>query len=685
MRFWHKHPWALRGLALLAAALLAWLPALWSPAGVRGLEDRAGDLVWRLGADASPERRLVLVDIDERSLQEVGPWPWPRATLARLIAGVHASGAAAQALDIVLAEPREGDELLAAEVRRSAPVLAQLFSLDPQVRPQVGAVVDGSAGCAAGVPQSQGHYGLSATLAAAQPRSGHITPRVDGDGVVRRLPARICHEGRTQVALSLALLDQLLASPGTGWTEAAPAAGWLQPARVLQHPALPDLRLPLDARDDLRVPYRRARDAFVSVAAADVLAARPQALQALRGAVVLVGSSAFGTGDTVATPLAAVSSGLEVHAQMLAGLLDGRLPYTPAAASLLQALAVLLVAALLLGVGSSAQGAPAKRLPLAGALLAAVLLGACVYALRAGGLWLPWLVPVLFSLLAAFGLATVEHALARAQRQRLSAHLGAYLPSTVAERLMATEPSGELQFETRSVSVLEASVRNFASLAGAATAEELAAILHAYCCLVVEVVERHGGVVEHVLGENVRALFNANGDCPDHAWRAAQAAAALLRESAALFASRRPVREDQAVQPLALGIGLETGPVVMGSYGPSRRRAHAALGDAVLYAARLQQMTADLAVPVLLGPSIAAALAPQQVQPLGEFLPEGLGRQVALATLAGWSELVEVDLAWAASATRPMRGDDSVPGLPARSLRGAADAAGPLPGRRSRA
>ena len=673
MRFWHRHPWPLRVLALALAALAATLPGLLWPAAVAALEDRSADLYWRLAASAAAERRIVVVDIDERSLREVGPWPWPRETLADLVERIADAGPGVQVVDIVLAEPRPGDDRLGLAVERARPVLAQLFSLDPDVAPEVGTVVGGRAPCDATAAPSFGHYGLAPALAGVQPAAGHIAPRVDADGVIRHLPARVCHAGRAHPTLALAALQQLAAGPGgaraaaaggdtaAGW-ELAPRSGearWWGPPVSLRARALPGVEVPLDARGLMRVPYRLAREAFVSLSAADVLL-RPESLQpALAGAVVLVGSTAFGMADTVATPLGAVASGLEVHVQAMSALLDDAVPYTPAAWPWMQAALLVVIAGLLGFAGSAVLGTPAKRLPLLGIALAVVTLGGAVVALHVGSLWLPWLTIVAFSILGAMSLATAEHALARAQRERLSAHLGAYLPSPVAERLMASEPSGEPQFEPREVSVLAAAVRNFPALAAEAPAQELAALLHAYACLAVEVVERHGGVVEHVVGDAVTAVWNGAGDCPDHARRAADAARELVRATGVLFASRRPVSEQGRLQPLALGVGLESGGVVIGTYGPARRRAHAALGEAVSLAQRLQQLTADLALPILVGPRLAAQLPRTALDPVGEYLLEGVERDVSVSALAGWAELVDVDPAWAASATAT--GDATVP------------------------
>ena len=171
------------------------------------------------------------------------------------------------------------------------------------------------------------------------------------------------------------------------------------------------------------------------------------------------------------------------------------------------------------------RGAPAKRLPIAGAALAALCVAAAYAALTEADQWWPWAGPALYAMLAATALATAEHALARAQRERLSAHLGAYLPAPVAQRLMASEPSGHLQVQRRPVSVLVADIRNFSAFAQHRPPEETAALLHAFYCVAVDVVEHHGGVVEQIAGDSVLAVWNAYADCPGPpaegaAWRA---------------------------------------------------------------------------------------------------------------------------------------------------------------------
>lgn len=659
---WRHHPWRLRVGAVLLALLFAWLPVVLAPQSFAVVEAAVGDAVWRLGASREPERRLVVVDIDERSLAEVGPWPWSRETIAQLSTRLSKAGALVQAYDITFADDREGDETLRDAWSAAPVVLSQILSIDPTVVPSVGALSAGAAGpCPPFAPRSFGFYGNSPTLLRARPAVGHITPRVESDGILRKLPAVICGPGQIpQVSLPLAVLwraaqpesgAQGAAVPDWQWqTRTAPLGGsdGFGASYALTSPSLPGVVIPLDAEGNLRVPYGLARSAFLSIPASDILRGRFDP-RLLKGALVLVGATAFGLSDTVSTPLSAVSSGIEVHAQTLAGLLDRRIPYTPAIWPLLQGAATLLLAGLLTAVAVLNRGVPAKRLPLTGVTLALLLAGLAAWAQLRLGLWLPWLEIAVFAVVASIALATVEHALTRAQGERLSAHLGAYLPRPVAQQLMVSDPSGNLQVEQRDISVMVADIRNFSAFAAHNPPEETAALLHAFCCIAVDVVERHGGVVENVIGDSVLAVWNASAGQADHPMKALAAARELCRATLELLSSSKPVSEQSLVQPLALGVGLESGVAIVGSFGPARRRAHAALGEPVSVANRIQQMTADLSMPILVGPQLAALLPSDGLEPLGEYLLEGLGKHYGLFAPVGWSDLVSVDPNWARS------------------------------------
>lgn len=670
MHFWRNRPWHLRVAVLLLAAAVVGLLQWRAPGLFTRVDQQYADLIWRVAAEGGAERRVVVVDIDESSLKELGPWPWSRQTIAQLSQRMQEAGAVVQVYDVFFPEAREGDDALAAAWSRAAVVGGQLFSLDPDAAPRVGAVSGGldAARCPSIAAPAYGYYGNVPALPLGG-SVGHLSPRIESDGVVRRIPALVCHEGRVYPMLALAALwraaqpPQLPAGVPQDWrwtlaSEQAYGGGWLTPAAWLHSASLPGIAVPVDERGDMVVPYRQRRSAFASVPAAEVIRGGPgRAL--LSGAIAVVGASALGIGDTVATPHASVAAGVEVQVQALVGLLDHRVPAVPAGMAALQLAACLAVSALLLALVRRGPGVPAKRLPMAGLVLALACAAAAGWAQWQADLMLSWSAVALHALVAATLLAAAEHAITRFQRERLSAHLGAYLPQPVARRLMATDPSGSVQVQQRDITVLVADIRNFSAYAAHKQPQETAALLHAFSCIAVDVVEQHGGVVENVVGDSILAVWNAYSDCVDHPRQALLAAQELLRATRTLLAPTQLPHEHSPVQPLALGVGIESGTAVVGSFGPVRRRAHAALGEPVSVASRLQQMTLDLSIPILIGPSLAARLPAADTEALGDYLLEGLGRQYTLYAPVAWAELVPTELMWAraASASDAASGD----------------------------
>jgi len=530
-------------------------------------------------------------------------------------------GASLQVYDVVFPEQRPDDAVLAAALAQQPVVLAQIFSLDPATSVAVGqlrgALQAGTPTCGSPLPQANGFIANAPAFGSVSGLAvGHITPRIAPDGAVRHLPAIICYEGRAYPALGLAALVRA-ASVEPAWSLAS-GTGWLSPAWRLTHPGLPGVAIPLDENGDVRLSYRLPRRAFVSVSAADVLAGQAPA-ELFRGAWALVGATAFGIGDAVPTPHGGAVAGVEVNGQFISALLDARLPYTPRAASILLWLLGLAGGVALLLVVRW------RRLPVLGLPLAGLLLAISLLALHAGlqlgwNVWLGWANPAAFCLLAGVLLAAVEHARARFERERLYGNLSSYLPAPVAAEIAFREPTGTIVAERREITVLFADIRNFSAYCEGRPPEEAAGLLHAFFTTATRIIEAHGGLVEEFIGDAIMAVWNAPHHCPDHAARALAAARQLQLEVGAMVDRPPPA----GLEPLALGIGIETGSAMVGSFGPAHRRTHTALGETVTVAARLQSLTADLAQPILVGEGAAARLPKDALISLGSFLLEGL-------------------------------------------------------------
>jgi adenylate cyclase len=643
-----SHWLRLRWIAAVAA-LLAWAGlAFVAPIALHQADERATDLVWQLSARTGEERRVVVVDIDDASLQRIGPWPWSRQTQARLVNSLREQGAALQLYDVVFADARPGTSELAkalAATRSSGPaVLAQVFALKDESRQQTGELAGALPGEAC-LPPAAPAQGFVGNVPGLGTPAGHITPRVDPDGAVRRVPGLVCYGQRNYPALALAGLLALDGQHQTVPLKAEPGTRPWDPDWTLTLSGMPGIRVPLDANGDIRVPYHRARSALNSVSAADVMEGRLGQPNMLAGAWVLVGASAFGLGDTVPTALGGSVSGVEVHAQLLTGMLDDSVPFTPRAAPVMQ-LAWTVVAVLALLALSWTPSTPSKWsrrlesrrvlwIPLAALALASMTFALHAAALLSLGWWVGWAHSALAISLLGLCLGLAEHARSLGERGRLFRNLASYLPASVAEKIALTEPSGEISAERRDVTLVVADVRNFSAYCEMRSPEDAARVLHRFYSAASAVIESHGGVVEEMVGDRLIAVFNGSRPCTDHPAQALAGARELwLRCSEDL-----PNVPPQGLEPLGLGVGVESGMALLGSFGPAGRRVHSVLGLTVTVAMRLQEMTAELAYPILVGAEAAGRIglsferSDLALKPLGTFLLPGLRHGSKVFTL----------------------------------------------------
>lgn len=623
-------------------SILVWfgLDALAAP-WFKAMEDRSGDWIWSITARQSDERRLIIVDIDERSLAEVGPWPWPRATQAKLMQSLSDAGVRQQIFDVVFSDPQPDDAILVQAAKAHKPVLAQIFALEQGGNPSSGqpaGALDWTA-CPAPFSQAQGYIANLPQLAQVS-NVGHITPRVAADGVVRHQPAIACWSDQSFPSLSLAALMQ-----GSGdKTLSIQRGGWLDaPWQLGGNQAIG--KIPLDERGDMRVSWRLHPNSFISLSAVDVLSGRIRSSlppDVLEGAWVLVGSSAFGIKDTIATPFGGVNAGLLVHAELITALIDGRTPYTPRIAPWLQVLAALGGAALLYAVCRERHGGPSQTtqatqshipiqlLPMAALAWSGLLwllhLGLLVW----GAIWIGWVAPVVFILLMGMFMGILAHAKSRLDRDRLYSHLSSYLPAPVAASLALQPPSGAIKASTQHVSVMFADIRNFSAYCEARPPEEAAAVLHAFFSAATRVVEAQGGVIEAFQGDAVIAVWNADPAATHptaHPAHQATHAQQALQAAINLQIAVQDVLPDPApagLEPLSLGIGVETGPAMAGSFGLASRRTHMVMGRTVTIASRLVEMTADLAHPILVGEGLAGQIGGAGLESMGTFLLDGM-------------------------------------------------------------
>ena len=618
-------------LATAAVATLALLLASGPNSQLASLEERLGTVGWTLAPQTDTESRVVIVAIDEQSIDEVGPWPWSRETMAELTRAIDAAGAQLQIHDIVYAEAKDGDaQLVAALANSRGAVISQVPVLDVNQAPGLAPETIRAGqmmGSLAGIQCVEG-AGLMSSASFLAPHAGfngiakgHIAPVVNGDGSISKQPAVVCVDGQAYPALALSALLEATGAGIDGVNSAKIIANSnpIGAAQTLTLDPYPGLAVPLDAEGNLRISYRRAPESYLVIPAADILFGRA-GTELLDKAWVLVGATAFGLGDVVPTPYSGATPGVELQARILGSLLDVAVPYAPNSAALIQLLVAGLFALALLLMASRETGRLTTLL-LPSAAFALPLLSLLVHAqlLNSADLWLGWMLSAIYAIIASTLLFVLEQARTRSQRDRVFNNLASYLPSNVAEEIAYSLPTSNVVAERKDFTLLSADLRNFSSFSEARSPEESAAVLHFFFQKAAEIIEADGGKIHEYKGDSLLALWDTQS--ADAALNALNAAQEMVAEIDHISLS---ANTPYGLEPLALGVGIEQGAALIGSIGPAHRRTHTLLGDTVTIALRIQEMTAELAQPILLGERAARQLDAELLQSQGSYLLQGL-------------------------------------------------------------
>jgi adenylate cyclase len=609
-------PQRMRVLLLAAAVLVTLGVSLAFDAGLRSFEEQTAALSWRLNPAEQPEDRISIISIDERSIAELGPFPWSRDTMARLAEALNDAGVQLQVYDVLFSEAREGDNAFIAALANTKAVIAQTPTLAPDQTTRTGLLTHSLSGVACQAPANIGYGHLGANAAYAGIPKGNITALVSSDGAIRDVPAFICIDNQAYPHMALSSL--LMLTGAQSWSVSIEQGTSLfGPEQVMRLDSYPGLEIPLDESGNMRVSFRNDPDIYRYFPAIDIINGNiPRDL--LENTAVIVGTTAFGLDDIVPTPYSGAAYGVELHARILGSLLDGNVPYTPKGAPLYRALLSLVFAGLLFWVVSTkermsgyALAATAVLAPASAWLAQALLLEG--YSVSVG-----WLFPSLYAVSAAVMLILYEYARVRLERSRVLDNLSSYLPGDMAQEIAYTLPNSSIAARRQDVTLLSADLRNFSAYGEARPPEEAAALLHYFFVRTTDIIEKHGGTVHEFKGDSLLAVWNASDDA------AATSALTAALEMQHTIQDVLPQHPPAGLEPLALGIGIEQGPVLIGSIGPAHRRTHTLLGETVTIVLRVQELTAELACPVLIGECAARHLSDHQLQSQGSYLLNGL-------------------------------------------------------------
>jgi adenylate cyclase len=626
-----KFDWA-RIIALSILTVLVMI-RLWDHEFVQTFRSQAFDLYQQTKPREIGNFPVTIIDVDDRSLEEVGQWPWPRTTMAALVDKTTQAGAVAIAFDIIFADPdRLSPEVIAADnaslpqavrdalsaLPNSDSVLAASMS---RAKVIVGETSIRSAGDqlevrADGPKVEYAFLGPDPTkmmmqfpdllqnlpqIDAMASGRGVFTVRPDPDGVFRRVPLVMSVQGQVRLGLSVELLR--VATGGGAFAVRSNAAGidGVVVARQLVE----------TYRDGSVWPYFSPTSRTRYVSASDVLAGRVPANR-LAGQLVLVGTSAIGLEDFRATPLGTAMAGVEIHAQVLENILGKTMLVRPN-----YAIAVELVTVVLLGL------LMIILVPMLGAawtLIATVLVMSgyvfgSYYAFSSARILLDPTFPTFAVVLIAMFMATANYLREERERRQIRGAFGQYVSPDLVNQLSEDPDRLILGGERRPLSILFSDVRGFTTISESFKDNPagLTVLMNRFLTVLSNAILHHGGTIDKFMGDAVMAFWNAPLDHDDHVRSSCRAALKMLDDVEALNMARETQHRDEAsnevLHRIDVGIGINTGDCVVGNMGSDTRFDYTALGDAVNLASRLEGQSKTYGVGIILGGPTAEPVA----------------------------------------------------------------------------
>jgi len=635
-----KHP-ELRTAILVAIAIGALRLA--GCGTVELAEMRALDYRLRQRGASPASSEVVIVAVDDRSIAELGRWPWPRARMAELIDRIAAAGPAVVGFDLVQSELSDdsaaggrqsraaegGDALLVDAVRRTEnAVLGYFFELGRggQEAPQGESVYPIVRRDREGVGESRVPHAVAITrnlpdLDAAARARGFFNFLPDSDGLYRRAPMAVAFGGQMATPLSLTMLSQR-------WPERPLSISF--DSFGVTSVRFGSQSIPVGEDGQLLLNFRGKGRTFRHVAAVDLLGGEVPA-EELRDKLVIVGVTAVAVGDVRAMPLDPVYPGVELHATALDNILRNDFLYqglaTPGDLSAITVAEIALIAAgcILLGlVLSRARGV--RGAFAAACLLAAWIFGSQLYFLESG-VALRAVYASLAFLLTYVAIGVEQYVAQERQTRETRRMLDLYLSPAVARELSLHPEMIKLGGEKRDRTVLFSDVKSFTAISERLDPADLVELLNLYLGEMTDIVFQYDGMLDKYIGDGVMAVWGAPLPQDDHALRACRAALAMIQRMTDINARGA----ERGWPEMKIRIGINSGPMVFGNMGSTRHLSLTVMGDNVNLAARLEGINKLYRTAVIASEDTYRAIA-----------DEILGRDIDLVRVRGRTQVARI-------------------------------------------
>jgi len=630
------------------------------------LENQAYDARLKLTLPKNVDKKVVIVDIDEKSLEEIGQWPWNRNVLAR-IDDILFDDYRIKAIgyDIVFAEEDidEGAKLLDSMAhgalqdipefieayrrvmpslqhdQRFAESLANRktvlgFVLDTDTTkgqlPKAITELDENTLNKLAINKSQGYTANLAMLQKSAYSGGFFNnPLLDEDGVFRRVPLLQINKNELHESLALALARVATGSPAI---EMVVETSQDSDDLFLEWITIGNIAIPVDQQSGVLVPYIGKQKSFTYISATDVLNKRVSN-DVLNDKIILFGASAPGLLDLRTTPLEPAYPGVEVHANIIQGILDGRILHAPGYTKGFEFILVCFIGLLLTFTLPMLSALYSTLVFLASIVL---LIGSNFYAWTNAQLVLPVASPVLLVVLL-FALQMTYGFFIESRGKRQLAHLfGKYVPPELVNEMSRKMEEITLDGEIREMSVLFSDVRGFTTISEGLEPKELTDYINAFLTPITSVIHENRGTIDKYMGDAVMAFWGAPLEDEQHARHALDAATGIVERMKAL----REEFTEKHWPEIYVGVGVNTGNMNVGNKGSEFRVDYTVLGDSVNLGSRLESLTRVYGVDIITSEFTRHAVPEYEYRELDRVRVKGKDRSVTIYEPLGLIETV---------------------------------------------
>lgn len=605
---------------------------------IQTLEDYAYDYRLAYFMPNSHDEQIVIIDVDEKSLNQIGHWPWNRAVMSQLmdqlfdhykinILGVdmvfseadQSSGlqeleklAKNELKDIPLYHEKleklrtelNYDERFAQSLKDRRVILGYIFTndeADAKTR-QGKEITIGKLGYHAFNQETVrdngiyhfAAYGYIANLSSLQENaldSGHFNSSTDSDGVVRRVPLLYGYDDRLYEALPLTMMRYIV---GAEYTELAfnEEYSMLSPSPVLGlH--VGRYYFPVDQALQMNVPYRGEAGSFTYLSAVDVINGKVDK-SLLHDKYVFLGTTAQGLLDLRATPVGRIFPGVEIHANVLSSMLEGRTLATPPELKFLELLFLLITSVIMIFIIPLFSPKWAAVLTVG---IISIVVGSNFYAWHMLQIVYPLtatllLIIALFIFNMSYGFIQESY-----KKTKLNKLFGQYIPPELVDEMNADlSKTFTAEAESRELTVLFSDVRGFTTISEGLDSKSLSALMNEFLTPMTQVIHNERGTIDKYMGDAIMAFWGAPVSTPNHAEKAVLAAISMLDELKVLQAKFKARNWPH----IDIGIGINTGMMSVGNMGSEFRMAYTVLGDAVNLGSRLEGLTKQYQVQLII-------------------------------------------------------------------------------------